>query len=100
MQSAIITMKYDDFKESLLTLIKAGQPLITNAYVEWVQSKCTKDLQKGCTKLLSLPDNAKKELNFYSLSQNITFHSLRGSFLILTTSSTQVKTLHMDLCWD
>ena len=68
MQSAIITMKYDDFKESLLTLIKAGQPLITNAYVEWVQSKCTKDLQKGCTKLLSLPDNAKKELNFYSLS--------------------------------
>ena len=26
MQSAIITMKYDHFKESLLTLIKAGQP--------------------------------------------------------------------------
>ena len=55
---------------------------------------------KGCTKLLSLPDNAKKELNFYSLSQNKSFHSLQGSFLILTTSSTQVKTLHMDLCWD
>ena len=46
---------------------KVGQPWITNLRVMWtdgwVMSKCTQDSQKVCTKVLSLPDNAKK-LNF------------------------------------
>ena len=33
----------------------------------WIMSNSTQDSQKVCTKLLSLPDNAKK-LNFQSLS--------------------------------
>ena len=48
-------------------LIQAGQLWITDLRVKWtdarVMSKCTQDSQKVCTKLLSLPDNARK-LNF------------------------------------
>ena len=44
--------------------LKVGQPWITNLRVmrtdEWVMSKCTQDSQKVCTKLFSLPDNARK----------------------------------------
>ena len=50
---------------------KVGQPWITNLRVMWtdgwVMSNCTQNSQKVCTKLLSLPDKAKK-LNFQSLS--------------------------------
>ena len=42
-------------------IFKVGQPLITNLWImwraKWVRSKCT---QKNCTKLLPLPDYAKK----------------------------------------
>ena len=60
-------------------------------------SNCSQNSQKVCTKLLSLPDNAKK-LNFQSLSQNRNLHPLQSSTPNLTTSSThtnQVKTLCM-----
>ena len=33
----------------------------------WVMSKCTQDSQKVCTKLLSLPDNTKKQSIFRNL---------------------------------
>ena len=51
---------------SLFTF-KVGQPTFTHLRIMWtdgwVMSKCTQDSQKVCTKLLSVPDNAKK-LNF------------------------------------
>ena len=30
----------------------------------WVMSNCSQDSQNVCTKLLSLPDKAKKKINF------------------------------------
>ena len=49
-----------DFSPKLQDKIRNGKP---GFEARWVMSKCTQDLQKVCTKLFSLPDNAKK-LNF------------------------------------
>jgi len=46
---------------------------------KWAKSNSTQDSQKGCTKLLSLPDNS------------IFMHPLQGFTLSFTTSSTHKK---------
>ena len=53
-----------------MEILKVGQLWITTLRAMWmdgwVMSMCTQDSQKVCTKLLSLPDNAKTPLNFSS----------------------------------
>ena len=69
----------------------------------WVMSMCTQDLQKGCTKLLSLPDNDIKKLNFSpsAKKKNATSQRLQPqSDRIMNTHKNQLKTLRTDLSWD
>ena len=69
----------------------------------WVMSNCSQDSQKVCTKLLSLPDNAKKQQQFLvpQLKQKFApSPKLHPQSDHINTHTNQVKTLRMDLSWD
>ena len=59
-----VNIQYSHCDGKLHAGFKVGQPWITNLWVMWtdgwVMSNCTQDSQKVFTKLLSVPDNAKK----------------------------------------
>ena len=75
-------------------LCKVGQPCIANLQVMWADEwvKCAQNSQKVCTKLFSLPNNAK------FLFTHLKLHSPQGSTLSLTTSYGTGRKLTFRVC--